>query len=88
MMTACRLSRMEGFALRLVLLGLVYLFLMALLLAAGFFPVVALAGHSGALSGAAAAFVWALYGLAVLLGPGPVVRWLHRRLAAARKNDD
>lgn len=71
-----------------MLLVLAYALLMALILAAGFFPVVALAGHSGTLSGSAAALVWAAYGLAVLLGPWPVVGWLHRRFSTAQNGDE
>lgn len=72
---------------RFVLLILAYAFLMALILAAGFFPVVALAGHSGTLSGIAAGILWAAYGLAVILGPWPVVRWLHCCFSTARRTD-
>lgn len=75
-------------AMRFGLFVLAYALLMALILAAGFLLVVPLAGHSGTLSGIDAGLVWTAYGFAVLLGPWPVVRWLHRRFAVGRKADE
>jgi uncharacterized membrane protein len=71
---------------RYLLLGLAYVIGMALILAAGFFPAMFLAGpHSGTLSGVPAGLVWMAYGGVILLGPWPAVRWLRRRFAEARK---
>lgn len=59
---------------RYLLLGLAYVIGMALILVAGFFPVMYLAGpHSGFLSGALAGLVWMAYLATVLLGPWPLV---------------
>lgn len=63
---------------------LMYILCAGVILVVGFFPVIALAGHSGRLSGVAAALAWVAYGLGICIGPWPIVRLIWWRCVADR----